>query len=55
LYEGIRKEISQAVIKMYPKTLTKEEMTEWIDKSKLPLRMIVTQISEDTIVFQRIK
>jgi hypothetical protein len=39
---------------MYPKTLTKEEMIEWIEKSKLPLKLYVTQVSKDTIIIQRI-
>ena len=37
----------------YPKTLNKKEMLEFLEE--LPLRMIVTQISEKTIVIQKLK
>ncbi len=37
----------------YPKTLNQEELLKFLEE--LPLRMIVTQISEKTIVIQKLK
>ena len=36
------------------KLLNKDEMTKWIEDSKLPLLLEVTQLSEDIIILKRI-
>ncbi len=47
LYEGVE-------IK-YPKTLTKQDMYDWIEKSRLPLKLLVQQVDDDTIIMTRLK
>lgn len=39
----------------YPKQLSQEEFEEWINKYNLPLKLIITQINKDTLIFQKIK
>ena len=39
---------------MYPKKLTKEELNTWLFESRMPLKMIVTQVDDNTIIFQRL-
>ena len=35
------------------KNLTKEEMIEWIESSKLPLKLAVTQLTPDMLIIRR--
>ena len=35
------------------KNLTKEEMIEWIESSKLPLKLGVTQLTPDMLIMRR--
>jgi len=37
------------------KTLTREELINWIEKEDLPLIMRATLIDEDTVLLQKIK
>ena len=39
----------------YPKTLTKAELENWFETSKLPLRLLVIQTSEDTVTMYKFK
>lgn len=38
----------------YPRTMKREEMISWIEKSGLPLRLYVRQLDKDQIIMTRI-
>lgn len=35
------------------KNLTREEMIEWIESSRLPLKLAVTQLTSDMLIIRR--
>jgi hypothetical protein len=38
----------------YPKTLTKEELANWFETSRLPLELLVIQTSEDSVTMYKL-
>ena len=41
------------VVKVKMKNLTREEMIEWLESSKLPLKLSVTQLTPDMLIMRR--